>query len=143
MKITFPGGARVNAEHKGFTIKTDQSERSGGDGSAPAPFDYFLASIGTCAGVYAHNFLTHRNLSTVGLQLTLNTTKDPDTRMISNVELEVKLPEGFPKKYERALINAINLCSVKKHILTPPGFSTTLVRAPAEPVGAASKPERV
>jgi ribosomal protein S12 methylthiotransferase accessory factor len=143
VKITFPGGARVNADYRGFTIKTDQPERFGGDGTAPAPFDYFLASIGTCAGFYAHNFLTQRNLSTEGLELSLNATTDPDTRMVSGVELEVTLPEDFPKKYERAIVNAINLCSVKKHLLTPPAFSTTLARRFGKPVEAAGRPEKI
>ena len=52
MKVYFPGGKRVYADYGGFTIETDQPARGGGDDSAPAPFDLFLASIGTCAGIY-------------------------------------------------------------------------------------------
>jgi uncharacterized OsmC-like protein len=55
MKIYFPGNKRVYANYGGFTIETDQPARGGGDDSAPAPFDLFLASIGTCAGIYALN----------------------------------------------------------------------------------------
>ena len=53
MKVYFPGGKRVYADYGGFTIETDQPARGGGDDSAPAPFDLFLASIGTCAGIFA------------------------------------------------------------------------------------------
>ena len=52
MIVTFPGGKRVDAEYGGFTVRTDQPPQSGGEGSAPQPFDLFLASIATCAGIY-------------------------------------------------------------------------------------------
>jgi ribosomal protein S12 methylthiotransferase accessory factor len=126
MKITFPGGARVEAEYKGFVIKTDQPIRFGGDGSAPTPFDHFLASIGTCAGFYVHRFLVQRNLRSDEVQLMLSTTKDPESGRVTRVDFQVELPEGFPRKYERAIVNAMNLCTVKQHIQDPPEFTTTL-----------------
>lgn len=128
MSIGFPGGSRVNAEYKGFVIETDQPVHAGGDNSAPAPFDYFLASIGTCAGIYVLEFLTHRGLPTRDVRLTLSTTKHPDTRRVSQVNITVEVPDAFPGKYERAIINAVNLCSVKKHILEPPVFNTSVTR---------------
>lgn len=128
MKVAFPGGSRVDAEYKGFVIETDQPVREGGTNSAPAPFDYFLASIGTCAGIYVLRFLTQRNLSTRGVSVTLKTTKDPKSKMVSQIEITVAVPDGFPDKYEPALIRAVNLCSVKKHILDPPRFRTIVHR---------------
>ncbi|MDA8242639.1 MAG: osmotically inducible protein OsmC, partial [Elusimicrobia bacterium] len=56
MEITFPGGKKVNALWHGFEIATDQPKSSGGDNSAPAPFDLFLASLGTCAGIFVLGF---------------------------------------------------------------------------------------
>ncbi len=64
MEITFPAGARVNAHFGSFTINTDQSPQGGGKGSAPSPFATFLASIGTCAGIYVLSFLKQRGLPT-------------------------------------------------------------------------------
>lgn len=64
MEIIFPGGKKVNALYKGFTIETDQSKSDEGEASAPAPFDLFLASIGTCAGIYVIRFFEKRELST-------------------------------------------------------------------------------
>jgi len=122
MNITFPGGARVEAEYNGYKIETDQPPKDGGDGSAPAPFDYFLASIGTCAGVYVRGFLEKRGLSTEGVGIQLSTVKDRERKMLSVVQIKVVLPESFPRKYERAIVNAVNLCSVKKHIVDPPQF---------------------
>lgn len=69
MEITFPGGKKVNALYKGFTITTDQSKSNGGEASAPEPFSLFLVSIGTCAGIYVINFLQKRGLSTDGLKM--------------------------------------------------------------------------
>jgi len=69
MEIVFPGGKRVDANYKGFNIKTDQSTFAGGENSAPAPFDYFLVSIGTCAGIYVLSFCQQRNISTEGIKI--------------------------------------------------------------------------
>ena len=63
MEIQFPGGKKVDALYKGFTIKTDQPKNEGGEGSAPEPFSLFLTSIGTCAGIYVLNFCQNRNIS--------------------------------------------------------------------------------
>jgi putative redox protein len=136
MNIGFPGGTRVRADYKGFVIETDQPLHAGGGNSAPAPFDYFLASIGTCAGFYVFSFLTQRNLATEGVQLTLGTTKDPETGRVSEITLKVMLPESFPQKYEQAIVHAVNLCSVKKHIVEPPAFDTVVeIRSLAQPAG--------
>lgn len=131
MKITFPGGVRVNAEYKGHEILSDQPVRAGGTGSAPAPFDYFLASIGTCAGFYVKSFLDQRDLSAEGVRIVLSTVKDRETKRISDIKLEIVVPEGFPTKYHRALTNSVNLCSVKKHILEPPRFETVVTEETA------------
>ena len=73
MDIHFAGGLEVEALHKGFRIQTDQPIEAGGSGSAPTPFDLFLASIGTCAGLYALKFCRQRNLDTEGPALKLTT----------------------------------------------------------------------
>ena len=72
MEIRFPGGVAVEAIHAGMTIRTDQPVKAGGEGTAPSPFDLFLASIGTCAGYYALRFCQERDLSTEGLGLTMD-----------------------------------------------------------------------
>lgn len=133
MQITFPGGARVAANYKGHDIETDQPLRAGGGGTAPAPFDYFLASIGTCAGYYVKSFLDQRQIPAEGVRVGLETVKSSETKRIEEIRIRVAVPEGFPRKYERALVKAVDLCSVKRHILEPPRFSTTVeVLEPAE-----------
>lgn len=122
MRVFFPGGKRVDAEYKGFLINTDQPVYAGGDGSAPAPFDLFLASIATCAGIYVLSFCQNRGIPTEKAELIMKIEKNPETKMIEKVSLEAHLSPEFPEKYKDAIIRAVEGCSVKAHILTPPTF---------------------
>ncbi len=122
MKISFPGGLRVDAEYKGFVIKTDQPVYSGGDDSAPAPFDLFLASIATCAGYYVLAFCNKREIPTEKAALVMKTRRNPETKRIEKISIEIKLPPEFPEKYKKAVIKAVDSCSVTAHILNPPVF---------------------
>jgi len=125
MKITFPGGKKVNAAFNGFTHKTDQAVTSGGDGSAPEPFALFLASIGTCAGIYVLGFCQQRGIDIDGLEINQKMNFNPYNGMIDNIKLNINLPKGFPDKYKKAVIHSANLCSVKKHLENPPQFEIT------------------
>lgn len=133
MKITFPGGLVVNAAFKGFTVTTDQGVEHGGRGTAPEPFDLFLASLGTCAGLYALRFCQQREIATQGLGLILTTEKDPEWKRLAQVRLEIELPEGFPEKYREALIRSVDQCAVKRQILAPPRFEVVTVAGRAQP----------
>lgn len=124
MEIRFPGGAAVDADFKGHTIRTDQPERAGGDDSGPAPFDLFLASIGTCAGYYAMMFCKQRDIELDGMKLRLEPVRDPERRRLSTIKLHLELPEGFPEKYRSAIVRSIDQCAVKRHIVEPPEFVT-------------------
>jgi ribosomal protein S12 methylthiotransferase accessory factor len=132
MEIRFPGGLAVEALYKGFRIATDQTPAAGGQGSAPAPFDLFLASLGTCAGLYALRFCQERKLPTDGLALTLSTEKDPETKRLSRIRLLLHLPEGFPDRYTAAIERAVNLCAVKRALAEPPEFETVVMTPAAE-----------
>lgn len=129
MKVYFPGGKRVYADYGGFTIQTDQPARGGGDDSAPAPFDLFLASIGTCAGIFALGFMQQRGIDPEGASISMSPQFDPTVGLITKIDLDLKLPAGFPEKYESAIVNAMNLCSVKKHLHQPPAFEITTTSA--------------
>ena len=127
MTVTFPGGKRVDAEYGGFTIRTDQPPQSGGEGSAPPPFDLFLASIATCAGIYVKGYCDTRGLSTEGLGLEMRIEREPEKNRVVRLAIDIKLPEGFPEKHKEAVIRAADLCAVKKHMLTPPAFEIRTV----------------
>jgi putative redox protein len=120
--ITFPGGKRVDAAFQDSVIRTDQSPQSGGQGTAPEPYMLFLASIGTCAGIYALGFCQSRGLPTAGLGLTQRLEWNEVTHKLERVNLEVSLPAGFPEKYHDALLRAVDQCAVKRAILDPPAF---------------------
>jgi ribosomal protein S12 methylthiotransferase accessory factor len=132
MEVRFPGGLKVEAVYRGQTIATDQPEPAGGEGSAPAPFDLFLASIATCGGFYALAFCQQRDLSTAGLAVTMETVRDPELRRITKIDLHLTLPEGFPEKYRQAIVRAVDQCAVKRHIVDPPEFGIEIT----EPVTA-------
>jgi putative redox protein len=120
MLIDFPGGARVDAHFGGLTVLTDQPSLDGSQGIAPTPFDTFLASIGTCAGIYVLGFCRQRGISAEGIQLIQNVEYDHSTGMVNLIRLDIRLPNGFPEKYKQAVILAADQCKVKKHLERPP-----------------------
>jgi ribosomal protein S12 methylthiotransferase accessory factor len=120
LEITFPGGVQVNARYEDFVMATDQPEQNGGQNSAPAPFDLFLASLGTCAGFYALRFCQERKLTTTGMRLELTNKHNSETNRLEQVKLTLYVPEDFPDKYRRVILRAMNQCSVKKALLDPP-----------------------
>lgn len=122
IQISFPGGVSVAAQVDGFEILTDQPIADGGQGQAPSPYDFFLSSIGTCAGYYALQFCRQRQLPTDGLAMTLDIDRDPVTRTLLKVMIDIQLPEGFPEKYQRAIVRATEQCSVKKALSAQPVF---------------------
>lgn len=125
MTITFPGGKRVNAAFDTFTVATDQPPSSGGEGSAPSPFDYFLASIGTCAGIYVLSFCQQRNIATDNISLTQRMEFQPladGKKRLATVVIDITVPPDFPEKYRHALVKSAELCAVKKAIADPPEF---------------------
>ena len=122
MQIVFPGGKKVSALYRGFTIETDQSIQSGGDGSAPEPFDLFLASIGTCAGLYVLKFCETRNIPVGDTRLIVRPEKSSETGLVGKIEIDIQLPSEFPERYIDAIKRAAELCTVKKHLNNPPEF---------------------
>lgn len=143
MKIQFPGGLRVEALHQGFWIRTDQPVAEGGAGSAPSPFDLFLASIGTCAGFYALRFCQQRNLDSEGLTLSVEPERDASGKHVDRIRIEITLPAAFPRKYREALLRAVDQCAVKRHLVEPPKFEVTLVAGQAprlDPAGFSRVP---
>jgi putative redox protein len=125
MEITFPGGARVDANFGGMVVKTDQPVQGGGQGSAPTPFATFLASIGTCAGIYVLGFCQQRGIPTDGIKIVQRMQSDRATGLVVQIDLEIQLPPDFPEKYKTAVIRSAEQCAVKKHLEHPPTFNVT------------------
>jgi putative redox protein len=128
MTISFPGGKKVSAEWQGRTILTDQPLDSGGEGAAPSPYDYFLASLGTCAGFYVLSFCQQRGISTeqITLHQRLEFSAGEDGRKrLGKIAIDIVVPPSFPEKYHHALVRSAEACSVKKVIMSPPEFEIT------------------
>jgi len=121
MEITFPGGARVDANFGGFTVKTDQPPVA----SAPTPFATFLASIGTCAGICVLGFCQQRGIPTKGIKIVQRMHSNRMTGLVGQIDLEIQLPPDFPEKYKSAVIRSAEQCAVKKHFEYPPQFNIT------------------
>jgi putative redox protein len=122
MIIDFPGGARVDAHFRGHDLPTDQPPKGGGEDSAPMPFELFLASIGTCAGIYILGFCRQRNLPTEGIRIIQRSHTDRATGLVEKIDLEIQVPPSFPGQYHSALIRSAELCKVKKTLEHPPQF---------------------
>ncbi len=120
IEVTFPGGKRVDAQVGPFVVHTDQPPELGGEGSAVAPFDLFLASLATCAGLYVLGFCQARALSTRGISLREHVDMDPERHVPSRVRIELVLPDSFPDKYRAAVARAAEGCKVKKAIAAAP-----------------------
>lgn len=127
MEISFAGGVAVNASLRGFTVPTDQPEAAGGANSAPSPFELFLASLGTCAGFYALRFCQQRDIATDGMRLTLDTVRNPESKKLEQVQIKLHLPAGFPEKYQKTILRAVDQCAVKKAIFDPPEINVETV----------------
>lgn len=128
MTVSFPGGRRVTASYEGFTIATDQGPDSGGEGSAPEPYDLFLASLATCAGYYVLRFCSERELAFEELRL-IQTWQRDERKRITRIDLRIEVPPTFPEKYHAALVRAADICAVKRTLQDPPEITTeTVVR---------------
>jgi ribosomal protein S12 methylthiotransferase accessory factor len=120
MNVEFPGGMRVDAVFGDHRLETDQKATAGGEGAAPSPFDLFLASIATCTGYYILAFCRKREIAIKGLELTMRTERDADTKRVTLIDMRVRLPEGFPERYTDACLRSAEQCTVKRHLETPP-----------------------
>ena len=122
---TLPGRLSTVSEYNGFTVKTDQPVSSNGDGSAPSPFDLFLVSIASCSATYASYFCETRNLPIDDIKIIQKMERDPVSRMIVRITVEVELPADFPDKYVKPMLKSIDLCAVKKLLVDPPEVIVT------------------
>jgi ribosomal protein S12 methylthiotransferase accessory factor len=129
MDIYFKDNKQVFADFKGFTIKTDQSVQSGGKAEFPEPFTLFLASLGTCAGIYVKSFCDQRNISTENIRLSQEQIFDQERKILANVDITIHVPADFPQKYEGAVIQAASLCLVKRHLRDEIQIKVSLERA--------------
>ena len=122
IRVHFPGGKKVYAEVGKFTIQTDQPMRGGGEDSAPNPFELFLASLGTCAGIFIKGFCDSRGLDSTGIEIFQDMEFSQTTGKMTKVIMRISVPVTFPEQYHEALIRSASLCKVKEVLANPPEF---------------------
>lgn len=122
MEISFEGKKKVNADVDGYTIPTDQPILSGGEDSAPTPYDLFLASIGTCAGIFVKSFCDRHALPTENIRINEEWNYDRSTGLVDFLRLEILLPSDFPEEYREPVMKAASGCKVKRSLVHPPKF---------------------
>ena len=120
IEVYFEEGAKVNARIGKHLVKTDQTERGGGEDSAPAPFDYFLVSLATCAGIYVKVFCDKRGIDSSEIRINQKHRVDPQTHKLVGIDLDILLPADFPEKYREAVLKAADQCAVKRMLKDPP-----------------------
>jgi len=116
IEVYFSGNKKVNATINGFTATTDQPVKDGGEGTAPSPFELFLASLGTCAGIYVKGFCDSRGIDASGIRLSMDAVFSPEQKRIGKFIIRIHVPAGFPVEYEPAVIKTASLCTVKRHL---------------------------
>jgi putative redox protein len=126
MEIRFPTGKKVEALFDDFIVTTDQPVADGGSGSAPSPFDLFLASIGTCTGYYVLSFCQKNNIPIDKIRLTASFAWNMQKHLVENVDIKIHLPADFPEKYKTAVVKAADVCTVKRHLQSPPKITISV-----------------
>ncbi len=122
IKVNFLDKLRLEAKFDDFTLIADQPVRYKGDGSAPGPFDYFLASSALCAAYFVKLYCETRNLSTENIRLSQNNIVDPENRYQQIFKIQVELPPDIPEADRRGILRSIERCSVKKVVQAGPEF---------------------
>lgn len=115
-EVIFPENKKIDVKFKDFLIKTDQSKKNDGDETAPEPFALFLASLASCAGIYAKSFCDTRDLDTQGMTLTLTPSFKKGLPHMEKIEMTLHVTQAFPEKYIKPVIKAMNGCAVKKQL---------------------------
>ena len=122
IKVNFLNNLRLEAKFDDFTITTDQPIRYKGDGTAPSPFDYFLASSALCAAYFVKVYCLSRGISTNDIQVSQNNIVDPENRYNQIIEIQVKLPSYIPERERVGILRSVDRCTVKKVVQQTPEF---------------------
>jgi len=127
IKVNFLENLRLEAKFDDFTVTTDQPIRYKGDGSAPNPFDYFLASSALCAAYFVRVYCLARDIPTDDIRISQNNIIDPENRYQQTFHIQVELPEELPEKHREGILRSIDRCAVKKVIQQTPEFKVEVV----------------
>lgn len=122
IKVNYLDNLRQEAKFDDFSVIADQPIRYKGDGSAPGPFDYFLASSALCAAYFVKVYCAARDIPTDHIRLSQNNIVDPENRYKQIFKIQVELPADISDKDRQGILRSIDRCTVKKVIQTGPEF---------------------
>ncbi len=122
IKVNYLDNLRQEAKFDDFTVIADQPIRYKGDGSAPGPFDYFLASSALCAAYFVKVYCAARDIPTDNIRLSQNNIVDPENRYKQTFKIQIELPADISDKDRQGILRSIDRCTVKKVIQTGPEF---------------------
>lgn len=125
INVRFLENLRLEASFDDFTIIADQPIRYKGDGTAPGPYDYFLASSALCAAYFVKVYCVARDIPTEDIRVTQNNIVDPDNRYNQTLNIEIELPESISEHDREGILKAMDRCTVKRVIQNNPGFKIT------------------
>ncbi|WP_125720355.1 OsmC domain/YcaO domain-containing protein [Pseudoalteromonas rubra] len=129
IKVNYLDNLRIDARFDDFSVIADQPIRYKGDGSAPSPFDYFLASSALCAAYFVKVYCNARDIPTDGIRVAQNNIVDPENRYNQIFKIQVELPESISEKDRQGILRSIDRCTVKKVIQTGPEFQVEAVES--------------
>lgn len=127
LNVFLKEGFKVECYFEGYQVISDQPQSKGGSGEYPSPYDYFLASIGLCAGYYVQAYCQARKIDTTGIKINQTNNKKTENSYQQLIEISVELPVHISEKDRAGIIKAIEGCTVKKTIMAMPEFVLKLV----------------
>jgi ribosomal protein S12 methylthiotransferase accessory factor len=129
IKVNYLDNLRIEAKFDDFSVIADQPIRYKGDGSAPGPFDYFLASSALCAAYFVKVYCSSRDIPTENIRLSQNNIVDPEDRYNQIFQIQVELPESISEKDRKGIVRSIDRCTVKKVVQSGPEFKVEIVES--------------
>ncbi len=129
IKVNYLDNLRIEAKFDDFSVIADQPIRYKGDGSAPGPFDYFLASSALCAAYFVKVYCNSRDIPTENIRLSQNNIVDPEDRYNQIFQIQVELPESISEKDRKGIVRSIDRCTVKKVVQSGPEFKVEIVES--------------
>ncbi|MDE3166700.1 MAG: OsmC family protein [Acidobacteriota bacterium] len=125
IRVRHLNGVKFEAETRGHRIVCDQPANNGGEDMGMTPPEFLLASLGTCAGFYAAQYLRNHKLSQEGLEVTVHADKAPAPARLAGFRIKVAAP-GLAAEHEAGILRAVNACLVKNTLALPPTIETVL-----------------
>jgi len=123
VQIEHIGDLQFEITARTHTIACDQPIENGGYDEGMTPPELFLASLGSCAGFYAAQYLRKEGLATEGTRVRVSAEKAKDPPRLVNIRIEVDLPVEVSEKHRAGVEDAIHHCLLHRTLSNPPQIS--------------------